>query len=97
MISDHSAPLLRAPPENPVNDCGRLWLAPLHHLTLSEVDVIPGGEVSVEINVIGIQSSGIFLPAKTLALFTLFKPLDKTFIKMLMLEISIQQSGPPRL
>ena len=84
MISDHSAPLLRAPPENPVNDCGRLWLATLHHLTLSEVDVIPGGEVSVEINVIGIQSSGFFLPAKTLALFTLFKSLDKR-IQMLML------------
>ena len=36
-------------PENPVNHCGRLWLALLHHLTFGEVEIIPGGEISVEI------------------------------------------------
>ena len=66
--------------EDPVNHCGRLWFPPSLQPTLGEADIVPGGEISVEINVIGIQSSGFFLPAITLALFTLFKPFVQQFI-----------------
>ena len=65
--------------ENPVNHCGRLWLAVFLQLTLAEAEIIPGGEISVEINVVGIESPGAFLPAKTLALCTLSNP----FVKLL--------------
>ena len=59
--------------EDPVNDCGHLGFALLHHLTLGEADIVPGGETSVEINVIGIESAGPFVMTTTLSLFTLFK------------------------
>ena len=59
--------------EDPGNDCGHLWFAPRHHLTLSEADIVRGGESPIEINVIGIESSGLFPRPKTLTLFTLFK------------------------
>ena len=60
--------------EDPVNDCGHLGFALLHHLTLGEAGIVPGGETSVEINVIGIESAGPFVLTKTLPLYTLFKP-----------------------
>ena len=79
-VVDHHGPVMEVSgqdpglTENPVNHCGRLWLAVFHQLTLAEVQIIPGGEISVEINVVGIESPGAFLPAKTLALSTLLKP-----------------------
>ena len=59
--------------QDPVNDCGHLWFAPRHHLTLGEAGILPGGESPIEINVIGIESSGPFVVTTTLSLFTLFK------------------------
>ena len=79
-VVDHHGPVMKVYrqhkglTENPVNDCSRLWLAPLPHLTLGEADIVPGGEISVEINAFGIQSSRLFVAATTLTLFTDFEP-----------------------
>ena len=65
-VVDHHGPVMEVSgqdpglTENPVNDCGHLRLAPLHHLTLAEAHILPGGEGSVEVDVIRIQSSGLF-------------------------------------
>ena len=66
--------------EDPVNHCGRLWFPPSLQPTLGEADIIPGGEISVEINVIGIESSGTFSSAYAIAFFTFFKPFVQQFI-----------------
>ena len=81
-VVDHHGPVMKVCRQNkgltedPVNHCGHLWFAPVQQLSLTEVDVVPGGESSVKINLIAVVSPGTDVVTTAHSQSAVFKPWD---------------------